>query len=86
MGLAGGLIAGTITAVAVFIPLVTSSDYGMAYLDILFSFYPGFESVSLMGVVIGFIYSFLDGFIGFYVFGWLYNLLTRKKKKNWLKK
>ena len=81
MGLAGGLICGAVTAVAVFMPLVTGSDYGMAYLNILFSIYPGFDSVSLMGVVIGFIYSFIDGFIGLYAFGWLYNLLTRKKKK-----
>lgn len=86
MGLAGGLIAGTVTAIAVFVPLVTQSNYGMAYLQILFSIYPGFESVSLMGVVIGFIYSFLDGFIGFYAFGWLYNLLTRKRKKKWFRK
>lgn len=87
-GLAGGLICGTVTAVAVFVPLVTQSDYGMAYLQLLFSIYPGFDSVNLMGVVIGFIYSFIDGFIALYAFGWLYNALTRRKKKKrkWFRK
>lgn len=86
-GLAGGLICGTVTAIAVIIPLITQSDYGMAYLQLLFSIYPGFDSVSLMGVVVGFVYSFIDGFIALYVFGWLYNLLTRKKKKKgWFKR
>ena len=46
--------------------------YGMEYLIILSSIYPGY-SVSVVGSIIGLIYGFLNGAIVAGLVSWLYN-------------
>ena len=51
-------------------------SYGLAFLQLCASIYPGYHPGTGAGsVVIGAVYAFVDGLIGGAVFGWLYNLL-----------
>ncbi len=53
--------------------------YGVAFLELVASIYPGYHPGTDMGSVItGTLYGFVDGAIGGAVFGWLYNYLSRK--------
>lgn len=53
------------------------TGYGVAFLDMARSIYPGYATVGgVGGVVVGTLYGALDGAIGGALFGWLYNLLT----------
>jgi hypothetical protein len=71
-GVAGGLVWG----LAMFITtlLAVSSGYGAEFLGMFTSLYFGY-SISLLGSVIGLFWGFIDGFIGCYVFAWIYNKL-----------
>ena len=52
-------------------------SYGLAFLQLCASVYPGYHPGTGLGsVVIGAIYALVDGLIGGAVFGWLYNLLV----------
>ena len=52
--------------------------YGIAFLDLMASVYPGYEPGPGTGSVItGTLYGLVDGAVGGAVFGWLYNLLSR---------
>jgi len=55
------------------------SSYGVAFLEIPRSIYPGYASMAgLGGVMVGSLYALFDGVILGAVFGWLYNALRRK--------
>ena len=45
-------------------PIILENIYGFL----------GYE-ISLLGIFLGMIYSFIDGFILFYIFSWIYNRL-----------
>ncbi len=48
--------------------------YGAAFLNIMSSLYPGYESTGTFGsVIVGTLYALLDGAIGGVVFAWLDN-------------
>jgi hypothetical protein len=53
--------------------------YGSAFLELAASIYPGYHAGSTIGsVVTGTLYALVDGAIVGAVFGWLYNLLSRR--------
>ncbi len=54
--------------------------YGLAFLDVIASIYPGYHPGAGAGSVItATLYGLADGAAGGAVFGWLYNLLTRPR-------
>lgn len=56
-------------------------SYGVAFLEIPRSIYPGYGHTSgFLGVVVGSLYALLDGMIGGAVFGWLYNALRHQDR------
>lgn len=56
-------------------------DYGLAFLDLAASIYPGYDAVPTIGsVIVGTLYALLDGAIGGLIFAWLYNLCACRKK------
>jgi hypothetical protein len=53
--------------------------YGRAFLELAASLYPGYHPGPAIGSVItGTLYALVDGTIAGAVFGWLYNLLSRR--------
>ena len=53
--------------------------YGIAFLEILASVYPGYQGTASFGqVLVGTLSGLLDGFVGGLVLGWLYNLFARR--------
>ena len=52
--------------------------YGLGFLEVLASVYPGYQGTASFGqVLVGTLYGVLDGFVGGLVLGWLYNLFSR---------
>ena len=55
--------------------------YGVAFLDIPRSLYPGYAALSgFAAVLVGAVYGFCDGAICGAIFAWLYNMLSGQKK------
>lgn len=53
---------------------LASPSYGLAFLQMVSSVYPGFRAASTFGdVLVGTIYALVDGAICGLLFGWLYN-------------
>lgn len=53
---------------------LASPSYGVAFLQMMSSVYPGFHASSTFGdVLVGTIYALVDGAICGLLFGWLYN-------------
>jgi hypothetical protein len=53
-------------------------SYGVAFLQMVSSIYPGYHATRTLGsVVVGTLYALLDGAVCGLVFGWLYNRLAR---------
>lgn len=49
-------------------------SYGVAFLQVVSSIYPGYHATRSLGsVVIGMLYAILDGAVCGLLFGWLYN-------------
>jgi len=73
LGIAGGILWGFsmffLTLANIFF------GYGTLFLDLMADVYPGFQ-VSYVGSLIGLVYGFLDGFVGLYILGWLYNKIS----------
>jgi len=67
--LAGGLTFGLIILILTFI--AAFSGYGANFLEFLY-FYP-FYTISFEGASIGFIWAFVNGFVVFGFFAWMYN-------------
>lgn len=56
------------------------NDYGLAFLQVLASIYPGYHSVSSFSqVVVGTLYALVDGSIGGAVFALLYNFFSGRE-------
>jgi hypothetical protein len=52
--------------------------YGVAFLQVVSSIYPGYHATRSLGsVAVGTLYALLDGAVGGLVFGWLYNRCAR---------
>ena len=52
--------------------------YGVAFLQMVASIYPGYHATPSLGsVVVGTLYALLDGAVCGLVFGWLYNRFAR---------
>jgi hypothetical protein len=78
--------AGLIWGGAVFVVAASNiiwPPYGLAFLDLVASIYPGYHPGSSIGsVVTGSLYGVVDGAIGGLIFGWLYNLLAGQGSKS----
>jgi len=76
------LTAGILWALAVFLVGVLNliwSGYGVAFLQLIASIYPGYHATSSVGdLIVGTLYALVDGAICGLVFGWLYNLFVGK--------
>lgn len=58
---------------------LASETYGVAFLEVAASIYPGFDVERDLGqVIVGTLYGALDGAIGGFVFGFLYNRFAGK--------
>lgn len=57
--------------------------YGVAFLKIVDSIYPGyhFGKWGFGGVIVATLYAVIDGFVVGVVIAWLYNLLGKRMKK-----
>ena len=54
-------------------------DYGLVFLQLCASIYPGYHPGTGMGsVVTGTIYALVDGAVGGAIFAWLYNLFAAR--------
>ncbi len=51
-------------------------SYGVAFLELAASIYPGYDIGGIGSVIVGTLYALIDGFIGGAIFAWLYNLLV----------
>ena len=72
LGLAGGILWGLTLFIITWISMYTG--YAMFWLTQWMDVYPGFD-FSIVGTFIGLVYGFVDGFIGLFLIGWIYNLL-----------
>jgi hypothetical protein len=78
LALASGLIWGGGVAVAALVHLAVPS-YGSAFLAFVSSIYPGFHGARSLGdALVGIGYGLVDGFIGGFIFAWLYNAFIGK--------
>ena len=76
IAMAGGLLWGS---GVLFVGLVNilRPSYGLSFLQMVSSVYPGFHISRTIGdVLIGTAYALVDGAIAALVFGWLYNLFV----------
>ena len=73
LGIAGALVWGG----AIFLiglGNLISDTYGVAFLEVIASVYPGFKLQGTFGsVIVGTLYGALDGAIGGFVLAWVYN-------------
>lgn len=55
--------------------------YGVAFLQYVASFYPGYHANgSFVDLIVGVIYALVNGAAAGLLFGWLYNVLVGKKE------
>ncbi len=53
--------------------------YGLAFLEIMSSLYPGYKALGTPNsIIVGTLYAFVDGGVAGAIFAWLYNLFTRR--------
>jgi len=78
------LTVGILSAAAVFLVGIGNllwPSYGVAFLEIPRSIYPGYANTAgFLGVIVGSLYALLDGAILGVVFAWLYNMLRRREQ------
>lgn len=74
LALASGILWGL--GMALLTALSMMNGYAGQFLNLMAGVYPGY-TISGIGIVVGAIYGFLDGFIGCYIFAWLYNKLAK---------
>jgi hypothetical protein len=61
--------------------LKAQPTYGIVFLQCLASIYPGYHATRTMGdILMGTGYAFVDGAIGGWLFGWLYNRAVRHRQ------
>ena len=73
LGLAAGIMWGFSMFVLTIIAIYTG--YSSQFLNLMASIYLGY-SISWGGSFVGLVYGFIDGFVGLFIFGWLYNKLS----------
>ena len=57
------------------------SGYGVGFLKLCASVYPGYEASGTFGsLIVGVLYALLAGAVGGLLFGWVYNLISRRCK------
>jgi len=75
------LTCAIIWALAVFVVGIANliwSGYGILFLQLIASIYPGYDASSTLGsVIVGTLYALLDGAVLGLVFAWLYNRIVR---------
>jgi hypothetical protein len=60
---------------------LASASYGMEFLKVASSIYPGFHaSRTFVDALVGTGYGLVDGAIAGFIFGWLYNLFVPSAK------
>lgn len=69
-----GFSGGILWALCMFITTLFAVwvGYGKEFLNMMGSVYPGY-TVTYVGSIVGLVYGFFDGFIGFYLLAWIYN-------------
>ena len=73
LGIAGALVWGGGIFLVGLANLVWEG-YGVAFLEVIASIYPGYDVEADFGqVIVGTLYGALDGVIGGFVFGFIYN-------------
>jgi hypothetical protein len=77
MGLAFGLIWGGAMLV-IGIANLMWPGYGIVFLDLMGSLYPGYSPGGFGSVIVGTLYALVDGFIGGMILAWLYNMFAAK--------
>ena len=75
LGLTLGIIWGLALLIVTLISVPTG--YGMAFLNIFDSIYPGY-AITYVGAIIGLVYGFIDGFVGGFLIAWIYNKLENR--------
>ena len=51
-------------------------DYGLAFLTVIASIYPGYDAAQGFGsIIVGTLYALVDAGIGGAIFAWLYNFI-----------
>jgi hypothetical protein len=75
--------AGVLWAACLFLTGVLNlifPSYGVAFLDLVKSVYPGYAHVSgFTGVIVGTLYALVDGAVCGALLAWLYNAFARSK-------
>ena len=77
-GLSAGIIWGLCIFIMTFFAFFTG--YGFDFMNAISKLYIGY-TVSIFGAFVGAVYGFVDAFIAFYIFAWLYNFIRKKLKK-----
>ena len=76
--LAFALAVGILSALCMLIcGIIGSFGYWPNFNEFVAEFYVGYTPFSILGVLFGAVYAFLDGFIGGYIIAWLYNKFGR---------
>jgi hypothetical protein len=78
LGLAGGVLCGL--WILLFTIVAVSTGYGVGYLEIMTTLFPGY-TITFAGGIVGLVYGAIFGFIEFYIIGYLYNYFNKKLKK-----
>jgi hypothetical protein len=56
------------------------SGYGVGFLRLMASIYPGYHAAGSVGdLIVGVLYALVDGAVCGLVFGWLYNVFVGKR-------
>jgi len=77
MALAAGILWG-VAVLIVGVANLIRPDYGLELLVLLASLYPGYNAAGAPGdLLIGIVYSFVDGALFGLAFAWLYNRFAR---------
>lgn len=71
--LAGAIYGAACVALATIAALIGVPGF-RPFVDLLTQFY-GFNGYSVLGVVVGAFWGFVEGFVHFGIFAWLYNVL-----------
>lgn len=78
LSLTSGLIWGAAILIVASANLIWPS-YGLAFLELAASVYPGYHpGADIVSVITGTLYGLVDGAVAGAVFAWLYNLLSRR--------
>jgi len=69
-----GLALAVLWALVVLVMGITAMTigYGASFVGIVGQFYIGY-SASVLGIIIGIVWAFIDAFLGGLIFAWLYN-------------